>query len=242
MNICSHLRHPWALSRKNKKNFFSRENVLSENSRFSLWILFLQGWLFQRQARGRLSFRTRFPSARRSQTQPKCRGCWEVQIPKQNVGNFMPRMDILLLLLSWNQGARWRPDSSLAVTAQTCCYKTWKLFWKICLVFQKELSVPSQREGGCWGEEGITRINKHADPNTFVMFTPGGFGERSRAGLNGRWNTLRATSHRTSRGLKPESAGTDRRHSLSHPVHPKKSLGIEWAVLEEWCKCSDHYS
>lgn len=34
-----------------KKKFFLRKNILSENSWFSPWILFPQGWLFQQQAK-----------------------------------------------------------------------------------------------------------------------------------------------------------------------------------------------
>lgn len=56
---------------------------------------------------------TQFPNPRKSQTQPAtCTGCRKAEIPMQNTGNFMHRMDILLCLLSWNQGACWRPDSS----------------------------------------------------------------------------------------------------------------------------------
>lgn len=98
------------LSREKK---LSRKNFLSENSWFSLWILFPRGWLFQHRARRHFFSRTQFPNPRKSQTQPAtCTGCREAKIPTQNTGNFMHRMDILLCLLSWNQGACWRPDSS----------------------------------------------------------------------------------------------------------------------------------
>lgn len=45
-----------------KKKNFSRKNFLSENSWFSLWILFPRGWLFQHRARRHYSPGPNFPT------------------------------------------------------------------------------------------------------------------------------------------------------------------------------------
>lgn len=56
-----HIPTNWGLSREKKKNF-SRKNFLSENSWFSLWILFPRGWLFQHRARRHYSPGPNFPT------------------------------------------------------------------------------------------------------------------------------------------------------------------------------------